>query len=245
MVLASDRLLDAEKLYNTKHKIEDELKKNADSMNEKSQLLLRRDIPVWRSEPKKDFFLDELQAMKILSPFYELLLNLLAEVDEESETEPMNIDELVIQPKEYVKARKTLRGIFNEASNSIYIVDNYLKPAIVDVLYEYLVDKPNLEIKFLITNNRTLPSLVDAVRTILNECAGSIVLKKHTEENHSRYIIIDKEQVYNPDHSLADWGSGGVTINKIVKDDSKNKVLNSFNSLWSSSETLVPEERLD
>lgn len=242
MVLASDKLLDAEKLYNTKHRIEDELKEQAGSMSERAQLLLRRDISLWRNLPKKDFFLDEPQAMNILSPFYELLLNLLVEVDKESETELVNIDELVIQPKQYVKARQVLRGIFNEANNSICIVDKYLKPAIVDVLYEYLDEKPNLAIKFLITNNRTLPSLVDAVKTVSKEFTGSsIILKKHTEENHSRYIIVDNEQIYNPDHSLADWGGGGVTINKIVKDDSKKEVLASFDSLWSRSEILVPE----
>lgn len=244
--LAKDDLLKNERLFETKHHVQDELKKIAESkeISEKNKLRIEKVVPRWRNQPKSGIWINEDKAINSYSPLISLCRDLLAEEDSDT-TKPTAADTeyICIEKGKPFKGASFLRSIFSTAEEKIIIKDNYLSPDVLEILEEQLIENEDLSVRLLASSKlkgklRVLKihfqCLKDQYPHLNLKCRyGS---NKHS--GHPRYIFIDENVLFQPDHSLDEWGYDEVNIHKIDDPQSVKDRVESFNSIWEDSEPI-------
>lgn len=141
--------------------------------------------------------------------------------------------EYVISTGKPYEGRKYLRNIFNESIKSILIRDNYLKPIVLDILEEFVTANPNLEIRLLIKENQIKKDFLASFQAFKDQYEGKIFCRYNSGNNdHPRYIIIDNQQIFNPDHSLDQWGYKTVNVHLLEDELEKKKIIENLNDEW-------------
>lgn len=233
--LANEGLLKSERLYETKYSIEDKLKELAKNYDERGQLMIEKNIPNWRLEPKHGIFINSSQATNEISPLKTLLSELLARQSDGIATKIKS--ETVINSGEPYKGRQYLRFIFDQATDSIFIRDSYFRPEILDILIEYLLDKKELKIKILMGENERLAPFKASYSTFKIQYPNRVEAKyiQKDSSDHPRYIIIDSRLLFNPDHSLDKWGDKTVNIHHMNEKTEIEKVQINLEKEWDSA----------
>ena len=93
-----------------------------------------------------------------------------------------------------------IQSIFEQASDSIIIIDNYIDRSILDRL---VVKKKNVKV-IIYTNNKT-SKLINKDIDTFNKEYGLLYIKD-TNKVHDRYIIIDNNKLYHLGASIKDLG---------------------------------------
>lgn len=236
--LASEDLLESARFYKTKYGIEDELKNLSPNLDERSQLMIKKAIPQWRSEPKPGF-INGSNAVREIDPLRELLLHLLVKCTKGSSV-PLPKTETLIPPGKEYEGKQYLRSILNQAKSSIFIRDNYLKAEILDILSEYILDKPELKTKLLVGENNRLVAFRTHYTSFNSQYPARVEARylAKTLQDHPRYIFVDETILFNPDHSLDQWGISTVNVHRIEGVEQIDKIRTTLELEWNSA-TLV------
>ena len=147
---------------------------------------------------------------------------------------------VVIAGKQY-DGRSYLRSIFQQASNSIFIRDSYFRPAVLDILLEYLLDNNNLKVEILMgDNNRLAPFRMSFASFKQQYPVLNIGARYSTGigSDHPRYILIDDQLLFNPDHSLDQWGEKTVNIHQLTNVAEINRVKNQILLEWNTARNI-------
>jgi hypothetical protein len=236
--LASEDLLKSDKFYNTKEKIEDELKELGKKLEEREQLSIEKIVPIWRNVRKPSFFMNP-DSIKEILPLRDLLLKLLTKYGE-PQSLPTPKNEIIINIGEQYEGKKYLRSIFNQAESSLFIKDNYLKAEILDILSEYIIDKPKLNIRIMVLENKNLTALRVHYSAFIAQYPGSLEVKylSKEEKDHPRYILVDGCKLFTPDHSLDQWGISTVNIYEHTNQKEIEDVKQSLEKNWEKGVNL-------
>lgn len=237
-LFASKNLLKSNKFYDTKERIEIRLKSLSKDLGEMEQLAIEKIIPRFRNNYKSDIFLPP-DIVNEISPLRGLLFELLAKYGK-VQTLPTPMNEHVITGGNPYEGKKYLRSILNLATISIYIIDNYLRPEILDILSEYIIDKPQLNIRLMLSKNSGLPAFCVNYCSFIAQYPDSIQAKylSNEQKDHPRYILIDDIKLFNPDHSLDQWGTKTVNIHEHTDPKVIKKVQQDLEQKWGTAKDL-------
>ena len=215
--LGQEGLLKSERMYGTIYSVEDKLREISQSLDERSRLSVEKVIPMWRNEPKTGIFVRYEEVEKRTTPLRTLLTELLAKQTGKpavSLRQEMSI--LVGKPYEGILY---LRNLFQQASQSIFIRDNYFRPVILDVLLEFMIDNTQLKIEILMGNNQRLTPFRASFVAFKQQYPAFNLSARHSpsaDNDHPRYILIDDQLLFNPDHSLDQWGITTVNVHQFI-----------------------------
>ncbi len=238
--LCIDGLLKAEELI--------ELKRDAEKLfeelfaNDKDAIIYRKFYKlknsgdwIWNERPKLGGFVGA-NKLDILFRLDEILKEMLSSLGTE-----IKDDDALISKGEHYSAKKTLRGIFAQASKKIEIMDKYLDCSILQLLELQVASGSALEI-FLLTTNiskakfQSLSTDLEAFKKQYPKL--KIELKKATDLAHDRFILIDDSQVFQSGHSICQLGEATSRISKMTKQDDIDKILNEFKNAWNAAQTV-------
>lgn len=240
--LGKEGLLKSERLSKEKHFVEDQLKKISKDLDERSQLSIEKTIPKWRNIPKSGIFVSPNEVINELTPLIALIQGLIVKVSPEDKDTKILKEEVVIEKGRPYDGRKYLRELFDSADKSIFIRDSYFKPEILDILLEYFINNENLEVKILMgENNRLSPFQASYIKFKEQYPLIKIDAKyslKGLADDHPRYVFIDDQLLFNPDHSLDQWGESTVNIHQMVDIAEIEKVKNSLNLEWNTASQI-------
>jgi hypothetical protein len=234
--LGKDGLLKSERMYQTIYEIEDKLKEISKSLDERSRLSIEKTIPIWRNVPKSGIFVNNEEVVKRVVPLRALLSELLSKKTGQS---IINIkSEMVISADRQYEGRLYLRNILHQASTSIFIRDSYFRPAILDVLLEYLLDNNELKVEILMGENNRLSPFRASYQSFKNQYSTFNIGARYTarqNKDHPRYIFIDEQLLFNPDNSLDRWGEETVNIHQLTDKTEVEKVKNQLLIEWNTA----------
>jgi hypothetical protein len=220
-----DGLLKSEKMYGTIYAAEDKLKEISLSLDERSRLSIEKIIPMWRNVPKIGILVRNEEVEKRVIPLRALLTELLSKATGKF---TVNLkQELVITADKPYEGRLYLRNLFQQAGQSIFIRDSYFRPVILDVLLEFMSDNNKLKVEILMgDNSRLAPFKVSflAFKQQYTTLDISARYSSSADNDHPRYIFIDDQLLFNPDHSLDQWGVTTVNIHQLIETSEIAKV---------------------
>ena len=232
--LGNDGLLKSERMYQVVYSVEDQLKEISKELDERSQLSIEKNIPMWRNVPKSGIFVRNEEVIKRVAPLKALLSELLSK--QGGQTTFQVKSEMVIPADKPYDGRLYLRNILQQASSSVFIRDSYFKPVILDILLEYLLDNNNLKVEILMGDNNKLPSLRASYEAFKKQYPVLNIFARYSvgqDSDHPRYIFIDEQLLFNPDHSLDQWGEKTVNVHQLLDateiDKAKNQLLAEWN----------------
>lgn len=231
--LGNDGLLKSEKMYQVIYAVEDKLKEISKELDERSKLSIEKNIPMWRNVPKNGIFVHNEEVINRVTPLKALLLELLSKQDNGEIIQTKQ--EMVIPMGKQYNGRLYLRNILQQASISIFIRDSYFRPTILDILLEYLLDNNSLKIEILMGNNNRLSPLKASYEAFRKEYPTlnlSVRYSNQQDNDHPRYIFIDDQLLFNPDHSLDQWGEKTVNIHQLLDVIEIDKVRQNINREW-------------
>jgi len=232
--LGNEGLLKSERMYQVIYSVEDQLKEISKELDERSQLSIEKNIPMWRNVPKSGIFVRNEEVTKRVFPLKALLSELLSK--QSGQTTVQVKSEMVIPVGKPYDGRLYLRTILQQASSSVFIRDSYFKPVILDILLEYLLDNSNLKIEILMGDNNKLSSLRASYEVFKKQYSTFNISARYSagqDNDHPRYIFIDEQLLFNPDHSLDQWGEKTVNIHQLLDtteiDKAKNQLIVEWN----------------
>lgn len=236
--LGSEGLLKSEKMYAVIYGVEDKLKEISKDLDERSRLSIEKNIPAWRNVPKTGIFVRNEEVIKRATPLRALISELLSK---ERGIPMADIkQEMVIPSGKPYDGRLYLRNILQQATNSIFIRDSYFRPAIIDILLEYLLDNSNLKIEILMGNNNRLQPFRASFEVFKKQYSAFKIVARYSagDNDHPRYILIDDQLLFNPDHSLDQWGEATVNIHQFTDTVEIDKAKNQLNSEWATATNI-------
>lgn len=237
--LGSEGLLKSEKMYSVIYSVEDQLKEISTDLDERSRLSIEKSIPAWRNVPKTGIFVRNDEVVKRASPLRALLSELLSK--EKGMTTSNTKQEMVIPAGRPYDGRLYLRNILNQATGTVFIRDSYFRPVILDVLLEYLLDNNNLKIEILMGDNNRLQPFRASFEVFKRQYPALNITARFTAGNdndHPRYILIDDQLLFNPDHSLDQWGEATVNIHQFTDITEIDKAKNQLISQWNAGTNI-------
>lgn len=215
--LGGEGLLKSEKMYGVIYGVEDRLKEISKSLDERSRLSIEKTIPAWRNVPKSGIFVNNDEVVKRASPLRALLSELLSK---QTGQPVSNIkQEMVVLAGKQYDGRLYLRNILQQAGNSIFIRDSYLRPVILDILLEYLLDNNGLKVNILMGDNNRLSPFRASYESFKKQFPTFNIGARYSAGNdndHPRYILIDDQLLFNPDHSFDQWGEKTTNIHQLT-----------------------------
>jgi len=237
--LGKDGLLKSERMYGTIHAVEDKLKEISSSLDERSCLSIEKVIPMWRNQPKTGMFVRSEDVQKRTTPLRALLTELLSK---QTGRPTLSVkQELMIPADKPYDGRLYLRSLFQQASQSIFIRDNYFRPVILDVLLEYMLDNNQLRVEILMGDNPRLTPFKVSFVVFKQQYPALNIQARNTsgaDNDHPRYILIDDQLLFNPDHSLDQWGEKTVNIHQLTDGVEIEKVKNQLTTEWGAATTI-------
>lgn len=231
--LGSEGLLKSEKMYGVIYGIEDKLKEISKTLDERSRLSIEKTIPMWRNVPKSGIFVRNEEVVSRATPLRALLSELLSKQTGRPVADIKS--EMVILAGKQYDGRLYLRNILQQASSSIFIRDSYFRPAVLDVLLEYLLDNKNLRIEILMGDNNRLAPFKASFVSFKQQYASFSIDARYSagkDNDHPRYILIDDQLLFNPDYSLDQWGEKTVNIHQLTDGTEITKAKNQLTAEW-------------
>lgn len=216
--LGKEGLLKSEEMYKVIHKVEDELEEISKTLDKRSCSVIEKVIPKFRvrNEPLIGIFIESDEIEKKVFPLKDLLLKLLSE---QSGHAIVNLkEEIVITKGKEYEGRSYFRKIIEQASKSIFIRDSYFTPIVLDILLEYLFENNNLKVEIMMgDNNKLIPFRVHyaSFKSQYPNFNASARYSVGQDIDHPRYILIDDQLLFNPDHSIDQWGKKTVNVHRL------------------------------
>lgn len=239
LTLGKGDLLKSERMYQVVYGTEDQLKEISKELDERSRLAIEKNIPAWRYVPKSGIFVRNEEVLLRVSPLRALLSELLSKQSGQTTNEVKT--EMVILAGRPYDGRLYLRNILQQASSSIFIRDSYLRPVILDILLEYLLSNNNLKVEILMGENNKLAPLRASYELFVKQYPSLNISAKYStsqDSDHPRYIFIDEQLLFNPDHSLDQWGESTVNIHQLTDVTEINKAKNQLLAEWSTATNI-------
>lgn len=238
--LGKDGLLKSERMYGTIYAIEDKLKEISKSLDERSRLSIEKTIPMWRNVPKTGIFVRNEEVEKRASPLRTLLAELLSK---QTGQPALSLkQELVIPAGKSYEGRLYLRNLLQQASQSIFIRDSYFRPVILDVLLEFMLDNSQLKVEILMGDNPRLAPFKASFLTFKQQYSALNIQARNSssaDNDHPRYIIVDDQLLFNPDHSLDQWGVTTVNIHQLTDISEIAKVKTQLATDWQKATKII------
>lgn len=136
------------------------------------------------------------------------------------------------------------KTIFEKASGSLMIVDNYANQEALEYIDNYCDCNSIRDIKILCNDQTPHPKAAEkrikplkhAIIKFSQEYQNINIEMKSSSKVHDRYLITDKE-VWNFGPSLKDGGKKACTINQL-KDDAESDARSSFRDIWIESVSI-------
>lgn len=238
--LGRDGLLKSERMYGTVHEVEDKLKEISKSLDERTRLSIEKIIPMWRNLPKTGIFVRNEEVEKRVTPLQALLTELLSK-----QTGQPVLDikkELVIQAGKPYEGRLYIRNLFQQASQMIFIRDSYFRPVIIDVLLEFMLDNNQLKVEILMGDNQRLAPFKASFAAFKQQYPTLNIQARNSssaDNDHPRYILIDDQLLFNPDHSLDQWGVATVNIHQLTETTEITKVKTQLTEDWQKATNIT------
>ncbi len=235
--LGNEGLLKSEDYYETKYVVEDKLKELAPNLDRKNQLRIEKNISRWRNVPKNGIFLNPNQVNLDSLPLYVLLKELQENLSEKHPDVLESIKpEVVIEAGHAYDGRRYLRNIFGLATRDLFLIDQHFRPAILDVLSVYILCKENLRVRILVGDNKELAAFSVNYKAFVRQYPNKVEVKK--VKDHPRYILIDGEILFNPDHSFDQWGIKTTNVHQMIDTQEIQKTVKKLEKDWSVGKTL-------
>ena len=238
--LGQDGLLKSERMYGTIYAVEDKLKEISKSLDERSRLSIEKTIPMWRNVPKTGIFVRNEEVEKMAAPLRTLLAELLSK---QTGQPALSLkQELVIPAGKSYEGRLYLRNLFQQASQSIFIRDSYFRPVILDVLLEFMIDNSQLKIEILMGDNQRLAPFKASFSAFKQQYSTLNIQARNsssTDNDHPRYIFIDDQLLFNPDHSLDQWGVTTVNVHQLTDTSEIVKVKAQLVTDWQKATNII------
>ncbi len=228
--LAKQGLLKSEREHVVVSETKKKLNKLKPHFGEVEQLKIERAVPMMINMPKSGVFIPEDSARKQLEP----LLNITTElINTIGSTVPKK--DIFITENSPFEGRKILRSILNKAKNKMFLIDGYLRPEILEVTQQNLIDNPSMEIRFLTqkNNNRFFTTFSTDTKTLSAQYPTTTIELRYYDNlpPHDRYIIIDESEIYHSGHSFAELGNRASSISKI-EGSAHDEVKTHISDLW-------------
>jgi hypothetical protein len=238
--LSSEGLLKSEEMYEVIYEVEDELKKISKELDKRSQLSIEKNIPKWRNYPKSGIFVQNNEVQKRVTPLRALLSELMDKYNPQPLTNLKS--EIVINAGKPYEGRLYLRTIFDQAIETIFIRDSYLRPNILDTILEYFLDNNSLKVQIIVGDNNRLPSFKVSYLAFIKQYPSIKIEARYSSKtqlkDHPRYIFIDDKLLFNPDHSLDQWGEKTVNIHQMTEISQINKVRSNLLNEWNGADKI-------
>ena len=238
--LGQDGFLKSERMYGTIYAAEDKLKEISASLDERSRLSIEKTIPMWRNVPKTGIFVRNEEVEKRAAPLRALLAELLSK---QTGQPVMSLkQELVIPAGKPYEGRLYLRNLFQQAGQSIFIRDGYFRPVIIDVLLEFMLDNNQLRVEVLMGDNQRLTSFKASFTVLKQQYSTLNISARHSsvaDNDHPRYILIDDQLLFNPDHSLDQWGVATVNVHQLTETSEIAKVKTQLVADWQKATNII------
>ena len=125
--------------------------------------------------------------------------NRLIKVEEKIFNDDIRIDQIFYNGSFY-DSYTLIQSIFEQANDTIIIIDNYIDRSVLDRL---IIKKKDVKV-IIYTNNKTSKLINNDINTFNQEYGLLNVID--TNKVHDRYIIIDNKKIYHLGASLKDLG---------------------------------------
>lgn len=185
------------------------------------------------NQPKHGFPISESNAQKELEPLMSITTELIGVTGGQV---PKN--DIFITENSPFEGRKILRSILNQSKSKILLIDGYLRPEILEVVQQNLVDNQTLEVCFLTQKNynRFFTTFSVDMKALSAQYPNATLEYRYYDSlpPHDRYIVVDENEVYHSGHSFAELGNRASNINK-VEGDAYNEAKKHISDLWLNS----------
>lgn len=131
------------------------------------------------------------------------------------------------------KARLVILEILKQSTSSIDVVDTYLDETILELL-EDISNGGSLQIRLVGKDVRASFKYV----YVPNKNRYPHLTAITSASVHDRYIIIDHDIIWHLGSSLKDIGKSVGSITKKENDPDKTKILNDFENLWNTGDSI-------
>lgn len=137
--------------------------------------------------------------------------------------------------------RKLIREIFNCATRSIDIQDNYVHGVsiydieILNILEPYADSKSPIKLRVL--TSQVSNAFKSDLKLFNSQFSNKIEFRTHNN-CHGRFVIIDNNTVFQIGSSLKDLGKKADFINEITVQTERNNVIKNFEDWWSTGSSV-------
>lgn len=237
-ILLRDDILKGSFFEDTKERIERALDKMRSGFEQRDSLLVEKIIPKWRSKYKSGIYIKQ-RDFDTIQPLREIMLNLLTKYGQPLATALPKNERVIPAGKPY-EGKQYLRSILNQASSSILIRDSYLRAEILDILSEYILDNQQLKIRLLTWDGSRLASFKNHYTAFEAQYPKTIEARylPTALKDHPRYLLIDEQKLFNPDHSIDQWGISTVNIHEYTNKESITEIKDNLESEWNIALTV-------
>lgn len=131
----------------------------------------------------------------------------------------------------FYEAKRMVIKIMRSANNSIVIIDPYLD----DIIFNY-IDLIGAEIDIRLVTSQIKQMFKELLTDLKNTRKN--VDAKQSEGFHDRYIIIDGKEIWNLGTSINYIGKNAFQINKVIDEETINKIMKDYNLWWKNGKDL-------
>lgn len=122
---------------------------------------------------------------------------------------------------QYFDALLKAEEILSKANQSIWIIDGYINPSVLDLL---TTKKSSVEVKIL---TKDVPSVVKTAAGAFNKQYGNLSIRT-SQAFHDRFIIIDNCDFYHFGASIKDIGNRGFMFSRIEE----SPIIDALRAKW-------------
>lgn len=211
-------LLKSDELYDTKHKIEDDLKLKEDLFDKIEKLKIEKAIPAWRNEPRRGTFVQSSEANAQLKDLHILLQDLIRTKGGAEQVEPVKLPELEITGGTINQAIKDAKVLL-ETQGARSAIDR-----VHTVLHGYLKK---------VCGNAGIPYPEDAtLNNLLNELKKNHIAFQNKNEN-TEHILKSMANVFDKLNPIRNNASLAHPNNELLDQDEAMLIINTVNTLLS------------
>ncbi len=132
-------------------------------------------------------------------------------------------------------AHVAIRGLFNEAQQSIMIVDSYTDGTV----FQMLVTRVLTGLRVCILCSTSGPAVVAEARTFMAQHAGVTVEVRQARDFHDRFIVIDNQSCIHVGASIKDAGKTACMVSRVEDDKNRIAILSAILDSWATATQLL------
>lgn len=221
---------------NAESLFDNELSEHKDEISyRKFQALRNSGDWLWKKVPRPGSSGAGRETLSILSSLEELLRETVY-LSEEN----VSVEDIHIFKGDNFGARKAVRGIIEQASKRISIIDSYLDQTILVILELFVSENPSVDVQLLASSKSgaKFKALMADLGQFKKSYPVNIELRDASVISHDRYILIDEKDIFHLGHSIRNLGDATSRISKVNNQSDAAKMVSEFNAMWSGA-TLV------